>query len=48
MKKYITPEIEVDVIYTHDIMSLSPIQGDAADNREVSDSLDMGFWGGVN
>lgn len=45
MKKYVTPEIELNVIFTHDIMSLSTNTGDAAENNEIKVSLSDGFWG---
>ena len=44
MKKYTTPEIEINAIHTNDIMSLSANEGDAANDNNVSVSLDDGFW----
>lgn len=45
MKKYITPELEINVIFKNDIMTLSSIQGDASSNNELSATLGDGFWG---
>ena len=45
MKKYFTPEMNIDSIILRDVITVSLVNADAAKDNDITVSLEDGFWG---